>query len=190
MHTQDYQNFKGAGFKAQLKAISDLFGERGLQKVLIASSVELRALAKKKLLDNEWVPDRLSGELLAKADQVLGKGDLSLIRKIGYMLAKDNLSGIYKAFIKLSSIEAILKRANLVWKKYYSHGYIDVIDKTPGHYIFEVANYQPYTSTCIGLLGWLDMFLEVYKLKGKATHTECKLRGGTRCIFELIWEVK
>lgn len=188
VHTQDYQRFKGAGFNAQLKAITALFGEAGLQKVIEGSSDEFKGWARKKVLENEWVPDRVGAEGLSQADKILGKGDMALVRKLGYLIAKDNLSGIYKAFIKLTTIESLLKRADVVWKKYYSDGYIEILTQEPKRYVFEIVNYQPYPSTCIALLGWLDTFLEVYKLKGTATHTECKNRGGKRCIFEMTWK--
>jgi len=188
VHTQDYQRFKGAGFNAQLRAITELFGEAGLQKVIDGSSDEFKQWAKKKVLENEWVPDRVGAEGLSQADKILGKGDLTVIRKLGYMVAKYNLSGIYKAFVKLTTIESLLKRADVVWKKYYSDGYIEILTQEPKHYIFEIVNYQPYPSSCIALLGWLDTFLEVYKLKGTATHPECKNRGGKHCIFEMTWK--
>jgi hypothetical protein len=188
VHTQDYQKFKGAGFNAQLKAITTLYGASGLEKVIEASSEEFKEYTRKKVLENEWIPDRVGAEGLFLADKILGKGDLALVRKLGYMIAKDNLSGIYKAFIKLTTIESLLKRADVVWKKYYSEGYIEIITQEPKHYVFEIVNYQPYPSTCIALLGWLDTFLEVYKLKGTATHTECKNKGGERCIFEMTWK--
>jgi hypothetical protein len=188
VHPQDYQRFKGAGFNAQLKAITDLYGEAGLKKVIAGSSDEFKEWAKKKVLENEWIPDRVGAEGLSQADRILGKGDLSLVRKLGYLIAKDNLSGIYKVFIRLTTIESLLKRADVVWKKYYSDGFIEILTQEPNHYIFEIVNYQPYPSTCTALLGWLDTFFEVYKLKGTATHIECKNRGGKRCIFELTWK--
>jgi hypothetical protein len=188
VHTQDYQKFKGAGFNAQLKAITNIYGDAGLQKLIAGSSDEFKEYAKKKVLENEWIPDRVGAEGLSQADKILGNGDEALIRKLGYLIAKDNLSGIYKVFVKLTTIESLLKRADVVWKKYYSEGYIEILTQEPKHYVFEIANYQPYPSTCIALLGWLDTFLEVYKLKGTATHIECKNRGGKRCIFEMTWK--
>lgn len=182
------QKFKGAGFNAIVGVVRERFGEDAVRKIVEKCNPETRSYATRKVLDNEWVPDVVSAEFIEVADKVMGRGDESLMRWIGYQVAKENLSGIYKAFVKMSSIQSILKRANVVWKKYYSHGYLETIELEKGRFVFEVRQYDPTPSSCPSLLGWMDMFLEVYKKKGKAEHVECRLKGGKCCRFKLTWE--
>jgi hypothetical protein len=188
MNAQELQAFKGAGFKAMLRAITTMHGEAGLKKVLAGASPELKSLTIRKVLDNEWIPDKLGTELMVSADRVLGQGDYSQIRKISYFVAKDNLTGIYKIYVKMTSINGLLKRADQIWKQYFSTGTVKTLLAEPNHFQFEVLDYIPYPDTCIGVLGWLDMFMEVYKRKGVASHPECKLKGHSRCLFDIKLE--
>jgi len=188
MNIQDQQAFKGAGFKAMIRAITELYGAPALQKVLQAAGPELRQFATRKVLDNEWIPDRIGTDLMINADKVLGRGDYSLIRKLGYHVAKDNLTGIYKIYVKMTSISGLLKRADQIWSQYFNTGTVKVVLAEPKHYQFEVVDHTPYQDTCIGVLGWLDMFIEVYKVKGVASHPECKLKGHGKCVFDIKLE--
>jgi hypothetical protein len=188
MNIQDQQAFKGAGFKAMLRAITELYGEPALQKVLQAAGPELRQYTARKVLENEWIPDRIGTDLLITADKVLGRGDYTLIRTFGYHVAKDNLKGIYKIYIKITSISGLLKRADQIWSQYFNTGKVKVVMAEEKHFQFEVLDYSPYPDTCIGVLGWLDMFLEVYKVKGVASHPQCKLKGSGKCIFDIKLE--
>jgi hypothetical protein len=188
MNAQDQQAFKGAGFKAMLRAITTLHGEAGLKKVLDNASPDLKTLTTRKVLDNEWIQDRLGTELMVSADRILGQGDLSQIRKISYLVAKDNLTGIYKIYVKMTSINGLLKRADQIWKQYFNSGSVKTLLTEPNHFQFEVLDHHPYPDTCIGVLGWLDMFMEVYKRKGVASHPECKRSGHSRCIFDIKLE--
>lgn len=180
--------FKGTGFKTMLKALEDMYGEDGLKKVLDAGTPELRSYASKKILDNEWIPDRIGSNLLVTADKLLGRNDTVLIRKVGYWLAKDNLKGIYKIYVKMSSIAGLLKRADQIWRQYFSTGTVKVLLSEKKHYQFEVVEYIPDVDTCPGVLGWLDAFIEAYKVKGVASHPECKIKGQSRCVFDIKLE--
>lgn len=188
MNAQNTQCFKGTGFKAMLKAINDLYGEAAVTKVLAAGTPELRAYAAKKVLDNEWVPDRVGSNLFLTADRVLGKGDYAIIRKMSYMLAKDNLTGIYRVYVKMSSINGLLKRADQIWRQYFNTGTVKVLLAEKKHFQFEVVDYVPDSDTCIGVLGWLDAFIEAYKVKAVPSHPECKLKGNARCVFDIKLE--
>ena len=185
MNTQDQQAFKGTGFKAMLRAITAMHGDTGLKKVLEKASPELKSLTIRKVLDNEWVPDKLGAELMVSADRILGQGDYSKIRKIGYFVAKDNLTGIYKIYVKMTSINGLLKRGDQIWKQYFNSGSVKTLLAEPNHFQFEVVDHTPFPDTCMGVLGWLDMFIKVYKRKGVASHPECKLKGHNRCVFDI-----
>jgi hypothetical protein len=188
MNTQDQQSFKGAGFKAMVRALNEMYGEAAVKRVIEACGPELRSFVAKKTLDNVWLPDRVGTDLVVTADRLLGKGDFSLIRKVGYCVAKDNLTGIYKIYVKMSSISGLLKRADQIWRQYFNTGNVKVLLAEKKHFQFEVVDYTPYPDTCIGVLGWLDMFLEVYKVKGVASHPDCKLKGQGHCIFDITLE--
>jgi hypothetical protein len=185
---QDDEKFKGAGFKTQVDIVKQLFKDEGLEKIKENASEDLKAHLERKIMDTEWIPERISAELSEKADKVLGRGDGALMRRIGYHIAIDNLKGVYKAFVKLTNIKSLLRRANVVWKKYYSHGWIETVDEGKNHFTFEVVGKHPYPSTCPGVLGFVDAVVEVYKVKGKVTHTECKIKGDKRCVFHLEWK--
>jgi hypothetical protein len=182
------QKFKGAAFNSLVKAIRERFGEEGLQKVVRECGPEVKRLINRKVLDNEWVSDYPGDELQVKTDQIFGRGDGRIMKEIGYTMAMDNLRGIYKVFVKFTSLKSVLKRANVIWSKYFNKGWINVLDEGKNHYSFEIVDYDPLPSTCAGVEGWLNMFLEVYKKKGTVEHSKCKLRGDKKCIYELKWE--
>jgi hypothetical protein len=187
--TEDEQKFKGAGFNGIVEAIRERYGDAGLQKVLKRCSPDVRALTSRKVLDNEWVADDAGAELMEMADKVLSNGDWTLMRWIGYKVAKIHLRGIYKVFVKFTTFKSILKRANVVWKKYYTEGELKVVKWEKGLFQFEVVGYKGSPSNCMGVLGWLDMFLEVYKVKGgRAEHDQCRIKGSDKEIYTITWD--
>jgi hypothetical protein len=188
MNIQDQQAEKGSAFNGTVRAIKELYGEEALKKILEAGSPELRELCSRKVLDNEWVPDRVASSLMLTADRLYGRGDLAAIRKIGFLVAHYNLTGIYKIYVKMSSIGGLVKRADQIWKQYFNIGRVQVLLSEEKHFQFEIMDHDPFPEKCTAILGWLDMFIEVYKVKGVATHPECKAKGQRRCVFDIKLE--
>ena len=185
---KEEQKFKGAGLNALIQVLKERYGEAEYTKMVSRCSPDVKRYVNRKIYDNEWIPDSISAELTETADKTFEGGKDKLLRDMGYLIAHYNLSGIYKVFVKFSSIKSVLKRADLIWKKYYSHGEIKILKNEDRHFVFEVIDYEPYRSSCPGVLGWVDLFLELYKKKGTVTHPECKLKGDKRCVFDLHWE--
>jgi len=185
---QQKQHFKGAALKGIIEYIRSRWGEEGLQKVIDNMSPDAREWGVRRIMDNEWVPDAHSNEFLVTMDKLFGRGDMALVRKAWKDIAAQNLSGVYRVFAKMSSVESIMKRSDVLWKTYYDTGKIHIIKKGKGHMEAEVVGYVPYESSCPGLLGWIDYIFEFYKVKGQVTHPMCKLRGDPQCIYDIKWE--
>ena len=185
---EEEKKVKGAVVNSIINVLKEKLGEGGYQKVLSKCSPECRQMAMRKIYDSEWIADYYGDELMETADKMYSNRDWKLMRYIGYKVAREHFKGIYKVFVKFTSFKSILKRANVIWKKYFSEGHLEVLKWEEGIYQFEVLDTEPTPANCMGVLGWLDMFLEVYKVDGTAEHTECKLKGDKRSIFTLRWK--
>lgn len=144
------------------------------------------------VLANTWYPFPHYLELNRVLDQVLGRGDLSLIPEIGRFSATAALNGVYRIFFKLGSPEFIIQRAPLVWKAYHTSGKVTVEMLEKGELKkgrMRISEFEtPSREHCLSLLGWVRGMLEMAGATEVEVHEEkCATRGAGACEFIATW---
>jgi hypothetical protein len=87
------------------------------------------------------IPINAASNILKAAAEVLYPGDPAGLRAIGYKMAQNDLSGIYKILMPVLSIEMAMSQSGKLWKQYHDEGraWTDKINEKT--YIFNVADY-------------------------------------------------
>lgn len=180
-------NTKAAGINAMLKWIEATKGREMVARVLDAVPPEHRKVLGGRLLENEWVDDRVAFALTIAIDKVLGAGDGAYYRIVGRVVARETLRGIYRIFLKLAGMDVVVRRANSVWRAYFDTGRFDVLEVGKGFARVRLLDYAPFPTTCPGIMGWIDVIYEFYHLEGTTEHTSCLRSGGQYCEFRQSW---
>lgn len=182
---------KGTGWKGIYEYLIKTNGPAGFEKLLAALGPGDREVFSKQILPVSWVDYGMFIRVLLTADKVLGKGDMSWLKEAETFSAWQDLRGIYRAFISLTSPEFVLSNIGRFWKQYYDQGEITFAwrDKTGG--ALKLLNFSdmplrheydqnPYMEECIRITQ-----------RGKnvrSSHPKCLARGDDHCLYEFHWD--
>lgn len=88
-----------------------------------------------------WISIDAAAKILKAAADVLYPGDRAGLRAIGYKMALNDLSGIYKILMPVLSVEMALSQSGKLWKQYHDEGraWTDKINEKK--YVYNVADY-------------------------------------------------
>ncbi len=118
---------KGVGVKNLHDYIKEKYPQN-YNQWLNGLPVKSKDIFEKTIFLNEWysltdsvlIPSKIGSELFCNGDYD------KFLYTTGQYNGVKNLNGVYKIFIKITSIEYILKKTRLIFKTYYNHGSIDV----------------------------------------------------------------
>lgn len=181
---------KAVHLKSYKKFVATQGGEVVYLNILSQLSEEDRNVVEGTVHLGQWLDYDLWWRLLTIADRVLGNGDYAIVRQIGAFDAKENLSTIYKVFIAMMSIPAVVRRSSMIWKQYYDSGTINVVSveaKQAELHLVDFPDLPLHHEE--ELLGWMGAAIEMTgsKLK-KIEHTTCMAKGDPCCTFLLEWD--
>ncbi len=181
---------KGAAWKPIVKFVKVTFGEDPLSKVLESVSPECRTIASETILVNSWYDMSLIEEFISAADRLLGTGDLTIARKMGQYSAEFGIKTVYKIFMKVGSPEFVIKKAPVIWKRYYSRGDLNLVEFEKGHVILRLTDMGQISKvTCVRVTGWMETTLRMSGAKDSVVeHISCKIRGDSHEEWEGRWQ--
>jgi hypothetical protein len=70
-------------------------------------------------------------------DKSLAKG----LWQLGYQLAQNDMKGIYRALLRIATVEMVIKQAAMIWQTYNEKGQASVQRVNNKKYVFIVENY-------------------------------------------------
>jgi len=62
--------------------------------------------------------------------------------EVGYFSAIESLQGIYKIFVKIASIDFVIKRTTSIFSTFYDKGILEVFDSTPEKVILKSTGFK------------------------------------------------
>lgn len=132
---------KGVGPKTALKWFRKYYGEEGVERILEGCASSIRQTCK-NLLAAQWYPTEIASALcLSFAKSGLGgQGAVldDLFRRLGYFIAEENLSTLYKVILKFTTVNSMLVLLTRSWKMYFDDITVEVEPESEG----------PGTGTC------------------------------------------
>jgi uncharacterized protein (TIGR02265 family) len=109
-----------------------------------------------------WVPIELAARLFELAAPILYPGKVLPLRLLGRDLARHNLGTVYRALLRVLSVEFVLGQAARLWSTYHRHGSSEVIRLGPNEIDFVVRDYPRLPERfreC--MCGWISGTLEM-----------------------------
>lgn len=117
-------------------------GEALLNKVLAALPPETAAVCRRKVIAVADYPYRVFVDLIRAIDKVVGKGDLTLCRKLGEYAAGRDVSSVLKTVTTAIKAEDMFRASGLLWKSYHlNSGEMKIADPSPEHTVIRISNF-------------------------------------------------
>jgi predicted hydrocarbon binding protein len=181
---------KGLVLKSRLDYVSQFYGEKGLDLLLEALPPEGQAVLRDGVLVSTWYPlDRVI-EIFVAVDEIFGKGDLELMRKIGAFTARAALAGgVQENFARQNDPAFVLKMAPVLFQQYYDTGRIESEPTGEESAVTRIHDFEmPHPAICKGLIGWLEEAIGIWGgTEVKVQEVKCRCRGDAHCEFVTSW---
>src|SRR5438067_1415160 len=122
---------KGLSLRNYPKTLASIRGEAVAAKVVASLPPELRAaLEAGKILPSAWYPVAWKRELHAAGRDVTGEPRLAWT--MGAEMTKRDLTGIYRAFLRIVSPRFVLSAGSRIFSTYFRPGSMRVLETRSG----------------------------------------------------------
>jgi hypothetical protein len=182
-------NVKGTAFASRIKWTQFNHGEPGLERLQAVASPELGDLLRSGAVMSKWYPFELFVEINEVMDSTFGKGDLSLVKRLGRHGADANLTTIYRLFYKVGTVKWILARAARLWGLHYDSGRM-LVTQAPGNEVdLRIDGFEtPHRVHCLSVQGWVERSVELSGGQDVALdELSCRALGDDTCRFRITW---
>ena len=175
---------KGLLLKSRFEYVKQFFGEKGEAALLNAISPEARAMVADGILVSTWYPIDHVIEILVRMDELLGKGDFELARKMGAHTARMALAGgVQQSFAKEHDPAFVLKMGPLLWQQYYDTGRVEAELLEAESAVSRIIDFgSPHRAICMGMLGWIEEAMGIWGAENvRINESKCRTRGDNIC---------
>lgn len=158
---------KGTAIAVLPKFIAERFGAARLKQWLDALPDGARAVFSDGVLLSDWYPIKETYlEPTALMCELFYNGDSIGAYEIGRYSAEYALRGIYKAFVKLSSVKSFIQRANTVMTTYYKPSAMEIHSAEPNRLVLHMTIFPvPSEHAELRMAGWIQRSLEIHACK-------------------------
>ncbi len=128
----------------------------------------------------DWYPVEHATQIFDIVAPLVHATSENAIRELGRDLARDNLGGAYKHFVRMMSVSFLLKQTALVWRAYHNAGRPEVETLAANIIVLRVFDYSDLPERfCECMSGWIERAVEmtggkavgVTKSANEAVHT-------------------
>jgi hypothetical protein len=88
-----------------------------------------------------WVPIEHATDIFDRVAPLLYASSENAIRELGRALARDNLGGAYKHFVRMISVPLLIKQTALLWRAYHDAGRPEVERVDSNRVVLRVYDY-------------------------------------------------
>ncbi len=166
-------NIKGTALISTVNFVKKYFAEQ-YEEFLFALPEKIHIIFQEGILASNWYPVKEAYiESTITIANLFYNGD---VEKAAYELGKfsgfEALKGIYKIFVKIASMDFVLKRLDSIFATYYSEGGLKVEDKGKVK-IFKITGFKKDEAIIITrIAGWAEaLFTVISKAPSKVEHT-------------------
>jgi predicted hydrocarbon binding protein len=189
---QTQMQVRGSVLKARKLFTEEHFGSGAWDRILDTLPESDRTVLWGILLPAGWFPFEISEHLDRTIVDVLGKGDPKVFEDIGRKSARENLSGIHKAFLAAGNPQAFLAQTKTIYQFYYNTGTREYVPTEPQSGVLTTADAETFSvADCLTVVGWHKEALEMCGAKNvRISETKCRAKGDPVCEYEVRWELK
>ncbi len=181
---------KGTAIVVVPAFIKDRYQESGFEKWLQALTAEARKVYAEPVIISRWYDTRVFLiEPTVKFCELFYQGDLRGAYELGRYSADYALRGIYRLFVKLGSVEFILKKAKLILPTYYRPSSIEVPVMEKGRALIRITEFADIHEVVEQrIAGWIARAAEISGGKNvKLEITSTLTRGQAYSEFTVTW---
>ncbi len=136
------------------------------------------------ILVARWYPYKLYVDMLAALDTVLGTGNYEFCIEQGRLAAKDNISSLFRVFLRFMNIKMLLSQVMNMWNSYFDTGTVEVASYlehgNDRHLTIRIKDFPDIDIRHVNsVMGWIEQFLIMSKFttKVKSRLVQCQSSG-------------
>jgi uncharacterized protein (TIGR02265 family) len=182
---------RGVVLLARKAFVQEHFGEGAWERVLSSLPKADQAVFKGIVVQVGWYPFELGERLDRAIVDVLGKGNPQVFEDIGAKSARQNLSGVHKAFLTPGNPQAFLTQTGSIYGFYYNTGSRTYESTGPASGVMVTRDAETFSvADCLTIVGWHKEALKMIGAKNVTiVETHCRAKGDPQCRYELAWEM-
>ncbi len=179
---------KGAAIASIPEFVKTRFGEDGLRSWLRSLPRLSHDVYAFPINLNVWyplvpimsVPTRVICDLFYR-------GDISGASEAGRFSADFALHGIYRIFVKIGSIDSLIKRASVILPTYYRPSSIEVVESQKNRVVLRIVRFYELDAIVERrITGWIQRAVEIAGGVSAETAVTCSLTEGAKYTEILI----
>lgn len=156
---------KGANLSSSLKSNEARFGKESFNKIIASLGEEDRKVLTSIILDSSWYPLDALVNFMEAIFKENYKGDRELFRKSVYDVTEAQLTGVYKSFLALGSIEKIIEQLGTITNRYFDGVTVKVDKQAEGKIKLTYTGYETkHAFYEISVQAWWEKVLDMLGL--------------------------
>lgn len=187
---QSLLQVKGSAIRARLLWVKEQYGQHGLRELEAALSAAGRNAVRGDIDPRAWHNWPLYLELCTTIDRKWGQGDGSLNLEMARFSAHVNTPTMYQAFIRLGSVDWVLRKGAKLFSEHFSTGEF-VVRHEPGAKVAEgeiVGFPQPHIALLYAVIGFAVGCVELSGGKDvRGEVVSARAYGAERDIGRVTW---
>lgn len=177
---------RGVGFHNVKQFVLNWYGETVWQSV-VRSLPEVDRHTADFGLAVGWYEVAAFARLLRAVDQICGRGDLSLLPRVGASEAEQDFNRVYRVILRSITPAAFLAAERRIWRQFQDSGSWEW-HKIKGGIIATLTGWAVDHALCLELGGYLVRIVEFTGGRSASfEHSECRALGAHQCTFMLYW---
>jgi len=167
------------------------FGEKGLARVLDRLGPQTKAMLTKPV-PHEWYPVSLTKELYRAVDVEFSTAHPDALHSLGSFIADHSVRGFLKYLARLVSMQKVLARVGLIWRRYHDGGSVEtsILKKDDARVegILTIKDYDAGQVWCKLMDAYLETFAASTGAKNvKVEKKDCIHTGDDVCSWHISW---
>lgn len=169
------------------------FAESELTREQLAAAIESLPPDERQwftghLLAHQQIPYSAVNRFNIAAAEQKGEPLESFAIRAGRYGAQQGIRTVYKFVMMVMSIEAVLRKAPLMWSRVYDRGDMTV-ESTGNSARIHINDFPSEEAGCGRATGWFTVIGERAGAKNiKVAHAVCMARGGHECRWDFTWD--
>lgn len=148
---------RGTALRGTLRFVNRADYPGGAPALLRQLSPPLQQVFYQRISSSGWYPYEAYHELLMAVDQLIGQGDLSLMRHLGHFNASQDAESILEVVTSLGGLEAVVPRGGFFWRRLCDTGDIAVASPAERRVRIAITGFPDISPAhCRLIPGWLE----------------------------------
>lgn len=181
-------NLKGTPINGLVEFVKSELTPQQYEEILGKLPAEHQKYFTGHILAHDLIPVTIVNKFTEYAAEAKKEPLKAFSRRAGRYGAEIGLKTVYKFILLVMSIDAVLKKAPLMWTRVYDGGNIEV-DSGDGNATITVTEFPSHPSVCGRITGWFEVIGERAGAKEmRLFHDTCAAEGGKVCRWKFSWK--